>query len=178
MQFKKGTSNLLKNIFAFTDDISVFRSRMNFQEFEKDCLEYSGNEAKTICDFYLPCKCKRSFSLGRTDPGSLKDGHLPDSFFLEWDSTTTHFKKLYLGKYLTQEFFESNPHATLKFAENCFKNYSYPSESELFHAWKDLVKVTLKLSEIKHQFNSIEMFLLRLEGMKKENLLSDVGVEN
>ena len=172
MKFKNGTEEILKDIFSYTDDISVFKSRMSFDEFQKKYIEYSGKEAKTLVDYFTPFKCKRTFSLGRNDLRS--QGIFPESFFKEWDSTTKHFKQLYLGKYLTQEFFETNPQATIKSCENVFKPKYVDHSSELYREWNYLEKSSRKLELIKNNYSAVEMLLLRIENCKKSNLLCDL----
>ena len=169
MHFKKGTIEALKGIFSYCNRLDTFESRMNFEEFKKEFLEYSGNEAEILREYWYASKCRRVFSLGRTNP-SCVNGHLPDDFYSEWDATTKDFKRLFLGNYLTQEFFETDPSSTLKYGFNCFQNYPSPI-TPIGRKFGDIANKVRSLEEIKSQYKTSLMHFKILKSMQEEDSL-------
>ena len=169
MHFKKGTIKALTEIFSNTDELSVFESRMSFEEFKKEFLEYSGNEAEILREYWYASNCRRRFSLGRTNPSCVK-GHLPPDFYSEWEATTKDFKRLFLGKYLTQEFFETDPISTLKYGVNCFRDFPSPSEP-IGKRGRDINNKVSSLETIRCQYETSLTHLKILKSMQEENSL-------
>ena len=169
MHFKKGTIEALKGIFSYCNRLDTFESRMSFEEFKKEFLEYSGNEAEILREYWYKCKCRRVFSQGRTTP-SCVNGHLPDDFYSEWDATTKDFERLFLGIYLTQEFFETDPSSTLQYGFNCFQNFPSPS-TPIGRKFRDIENKVRSLEEIKSEYRTSLKHLKILKSMQEEDSL-------
>ena len=92
---------------------AVKEATLSWEEFNDQFVEFSGNEVELILKFNLPRKCKSkfryNFSLTDYSGGKPVRRYLPESFHDEFDGSVKHFKDLYFGKYLTQEFFEKDP---------------------------------------------------------------------
>ena len=93
---------------------AVKEATLSWEELKDQFVEFSGNEVELILKFNLPRKCKSKFhnyfSPTEYSRGKVVKRYLPESFYDEWDGKSVkHFKDLYFGRYLTQEFFEKDP---------------------------------------------------------------------
>ncbi len=113
-------------------------------------VEYSGKEAAIILEYNLPKKCRARFRHTFT-PNRTK---LPVDFFEEWDGKVSSFKKLFFGKYLTQEYFESDPTGVRYLVSRWSKHdpnvMHYPDVSERYNTLMDTIR------EYKSRFRQCE----------------------
>ena len=113
-------------------------------------VEYSGEEVATILEYNLPRKCRARFSNCFT-PSRTK---LPTDFFTEWNGKVSSFKKLFFGKYLTQEYFESDPTGVLYLSNRWAKHdpnmMDYSDVSKRYKTLMDTIR------EYKYRFRQCE----------------------
>ena len=173
MHLKNGWEDAYESIFKFTDDISVFQSRISYDSFINQFIEYSGNEAETLCNSFSHLRCKSKFHTYSSPSNScMNKNHLPQSFFREFDDSTKRFKELFFGKYLTQQFFEQDPVVTEKLCHNWYItnstsnkiNYCFPEVSFL--------------SDLRFSYEETIALLKKIEEKKKEGCFCSINTKH
>ena len=113
-------------------------------------VEYSGNEAEILKSYYGHRKCKSRFRYSF----STRMTELPQDFHDEWNGKIKSFKELYFGKYLTQEYFESDPTGVLYLSNRWAKHdpnmMHYSDVSERYNTLMDTIR------EYKSRFRQCE----------------------
>ena len=62
MKMKEGYSNVLKNLFAYTESLEEFEARITPEQYARDMVAYEGDEVEKLVSFLKKCAAKKNYA--------------------------------------------------------------------------------------------------------------------